>query len=189
VTPNAVVQLELFLRGNIQATPHGSLLGTSIDQTGLRIQADTVVNGLNRGMHINGIGSGEVSIGTTWGTDLETNEVSVTPPRFAYIGQGAVNFYRETPVGVLNFRGQVGFELRATVFPLPMHGPRASEPSWWDRNWGYVVGTALLVGAGLVVVGTLAEDVVTGGAGIVDDPASFAAAGSMGGCGSRGVLG
>lgn len=180
VTPNAVVSLELLLRGNIQATPTGSLPGISIDQTGFRVQADSVVDGLNRGMRINGIGGGEMSVGTTWGTDLETNEVRFTPPnRFAYIGQTAVDFDRQTAVGIINFRGQLGFELRATIVPLPLHGPRATEPTWWERNWKYVVGTGLLVGAGLLVVGTIVEDVVTGGAGIADDPASFAAAGAM----------
>ena len=181
VTPNAVVELELLLRGNVQATPSGSVRGVSVDQTGFRLQADTVVNGLNHGMRINGIGRNEVSIGTTWGTDLESNEVRFTPPnRFAYIGQVALNFNRALPVvGVINFRGQVGFELRATVTPLPFHGPEAMERSWWERNWERVVGTGLIVGAGLLVAGTVVEDVVTGGAGIADDPASLAAAAAM----------
>jgi hypothetical protein len=180
VTPDAVISLDLLLRGNVQATPNGAVPGVSVDQTGFRIQADSVVDGLNRGLRVNGIGGGEVSIGTTWGTDLETNEVRFTPPnRFAYIGQAAFNFRRATPVGEIGFRGQVGFELRATVTPLPRTRPQPEEPSWWERNWGYVAGAALIVGAGLLVIGTVAEDVATGGAGIADDPASFAAAGSM----------
>jgi hypothetical protein len=48
-----------------------------------------------------------------------------------------------------------------------------------DRNWGYVAGAALIVGAGLLVAGTIVEDVATGGVGVADDPASFAAAGAM----------
>jgi hypothetical protein len=180
LTPNAVIGLELLLRGNVQATPSGSFPGVSVDQTGFRVQSDAVVDGLNRGMRISGIGGNEVSIGTTWGTDLETNEVRFTPPnRFAYIGQASLNFMRLTPVGIINFRGQIGFELRATVLPLPQLRPRAIEKGWWERNWGYVAGAALIVGAGLLVAGTIVEDVATGGAGILDDPASFAAAGAM----------
>jgi hypothetical protein len=185
VTPNAIIQLELLLRGNIQATSHGSLPGVSMDQSGFRVQADSIVDGLNRGLRINGIGGDEVSIGTTWGTDLETNEVRFTPPnRFAYIGQAVVALSRLTPAGIIGVRGQVGFELRATVIPKPSMKPRASEPTWWERNWGYVAGAGLIVGAGLLVVGTVVEDVATGGAGIVDDPASFAAAGALASAGA-----
>jgi hypothetical protein len=181
VTPSAVIDVELLLRGNIQATPSGSARGVSVDQSGFRVQSDAVVNGLNHGMRISGLGGGEASIGTTWGNDLESNEFRFTPPnRFAYIGQVALNFDRDTPVGKINFRGQVGFELRATVVPLPPQAsPQVVERTWWDRNWGYVAGAALIVGAGLLVAGTIVEDVATGGVGVADDPASFAAAGAM----------
>ena len=53
------------------------------------------------------------------------------------------------------------------------------EQSWWDEHEEKIKGIGLLVGAGALVTGTLVEDVVTGGAGIADDPASFAAAAAM----------
>ena len=46
-------------------------------------------------------------------------------------------------------------------------------------NWQKAAGTALIVGAGVIIVGTLVEDFFSGGAGIADDPASFAAASAM----------
>jgi hypothetical protein len=48
-----------------------------------------------------------------------------------------------------------------------------------DVNWTKAAGTALIVGAGVIIVGTLVEDFFTGGAGVADDPASFAAASAM----------
>jgi LysM repeat protein len=45
-------------------------------------------------------------------------------------------------------------------------------------NWRKVIGVGLVVVAGAVVVGTLVEDFFTAGAGIADDPASFALAGA-----------
>lgn len=40
------------------------------------------------------------------------------------------------------------------------------------------VGALAVAAAGAIVVATIVEDVATGGAGIADDPASFAAAGA-----------
>jgi hypothetical protein len=56
--------------------------------------------------------------------------------------------------------------------PVPV---RIEEPS---TDWGKVIGVGLVVFAGLVVVGTLVEDFFTAGAGVADDPASFALAGA-----------
>lgn len=44
-------------------------------------------------------------------------------------------------------------------------------------NWSRVIGTGLVVTAGVIVVATLVEDFFTAGAGVADDPASFALAG------------
>lgn len=62
--------------------------------------------------------------------------------------------------------------------PLPFAKPRpvpAQKPSVWD----YLVASALIAVSTVVVVATIAEDVVTFGAGTVDDPVSFAAASAM----------
>lgn len=54
---------------------------------------------------------------------------------------------------------------------------RVREPDE-GTNWGRVIGTGLVIGAGVIVVGTLVEDFFSGGVGVADDPASFAAAGA-----------
>jgi hypothetical protein len=54
---------------------------------------------------------------------------------------------------------------------------RIREPEE-GTNWSRVIGTGLVIGAGVIVVGTLVEDFFSGGVGVADDPASFAAAGA-----------
>jgi hypothetical protein len=57
-----------------------------------------------------------------------------------------------------------------TTVPVPVLAPES------HTNWTKVIGVSLVVSAGLVAVGTLVEDFFTGGAGVADDPASFALA-------------
>jgi LysM repeat protein len=55
--------------------------------------------------------------------------------------------------------------------PVPVEEPAT--------NWGKVIGVGLVVAAGAIVVGTLVEDFFTAGAGVADDPASFAASAAL----------
>lgn len=71
-----------------------------------------------------------------------------------------------------------------TPHPQPPSGPQAQPlrvpqtvPSP-GVNWQKVLGTGLVITAGVIVVGTLVEDFFTVGAGVADDPASFAGAGA-----------
>jgi len=67
---------------------------------------------------------------------------------------------------------------RAKPSPVPSAKPRpapASGPSAWD----YLVPIALVTAATVMVAATIAEDVITMGAGIADDAASFAAASAL----------
>lgn len=58
--------------------------------------------------------------------------------------------------------------------PVPSPQPvRVQQPS---TNWPKVIGTGLVVTGAVIVVGTIIEDFLTAGAGIADDPVSFAAA-------------
>lgn len=58
------------------------------------------------------------------------------------------------------------------VAPVPVAVPQPG------LDWSRIIGVGLVVVAGAVVVGTLVEDFLTAGAGIADDPASFALAGA-----------
>ena len=69
---------------------------------------------------------------------------------------------------------------RPQVAPEPVPAPQSAQPrSSWDNTWDYLAGGALVVGAGVLIVATLGEDILTGGVGVADDPASFAAASAM----------
>lgn len=57
---------------------------------------------------------------------------------------------------------------------VPQASPQLVRPSAY--NWDKIIGVGLVVTAGAVVVGTLVEDFFTAGAGVADDPASFASA-------------
>lgn len=60
--------------------------------------------------------------------------------------------------------------------PAPAPQPvRVQEPG---TNWPKVIGTGLVVVGTAIVVATVVEDFLTAGAGVADDPASFAAAGT-----------
>lgn len=86
----------------------------------------------------------------------------------------------------IDFEGNVGFEIELRFIPDPpkvkVRAPRSvldDVAEWFRNNGRTVVGIGLLAGAGAIVVGTLAEDVLTAGAGVADDPVSFAAASTM----------
>lgn len=61
--------------------------------------------------------------------------------------------------------------------PQPRPGPvRQPQPQRGPSTWDYLVAGALVTAATVLVVATVAEDIVTLGAGTVDDPVSFATA-------------
>jgi LysM repeat protein len=64
--------------------------------------------------------------------------------------------------------------------PEPVPVPSARPvPKPNPGGWEYLVAGALIAGAGVLIVATIAEDIVTAGAGIADDVPSFAAASVM----------
>jgi hypothetical protein len=59
--------------------------------------------------------------------------------------------------------------------PAPV-GSSPQEPRALPRSWDRLIGAGIIAGAVVLVAGTLIEDFFTAGGGVVDDPASFAAA-------------
>ncbi len=66
-----------------------------------------------------------------------------------------------------------------TAKPRPVPIPSAKPIPSPRSGWYYLFGSALIVGAGVIIVATIVEDVITLGAGIADDAPSFAAAAGM----------
>lgn len=63
------------------------------------------------------------------------------------------------------------------MLPVPSTVPQAQPGS--GRDWGKAIGVGLIATAGVIVVATVVEDFFTAGAGVADDPASFAAAAAL----------
>lgn len=59
---------------------------------------------------------------------------------------------------------------------LPPQGPSAQPEHVQQPSpvWNRIIGAGLVAGAVVLVAGTLVEDFFTAGAGVADDPASFA---------------
>ncbi|NWL14311.1 LysM peptidoglycan-binding domain-containing protein [Pseudoalteromonas sp. Scap03] len=72
---------------------------------------------------------------------------------------------------------KVSFILEVTF--TGSNGKSARENSDNSSAWDKPLAIGLFAGATLIVIGTLVEDYVTFGAGVADDPASFAAAAGM----------
>lgn len=63
--------------------------------------------------------------------------------------------------------------------PVPVQQPTKAPLKSPGPDWLYIGGVLLLVGAAAVVTATVVEDIVTFGAGVADDPASFTLAATM----------
>lgn len=62
---------------------------------------------------------------------------------------------------------------------VPVSSPVVIAAKHQSNDWAYAIGAALIVGAVVIVVATIAEDIITLGVGIADDAASFALAAGM----------
>lgn len=61
----------------------------------------------------------------------------------------------------------------------PVSSPIAIAPKYQSNHWAYAIGTALIVGAAVIIVATIVEDIITLGFGVADDAVSFALAAGM----------
>ncbi|MAC76878.1 MAG: hypothetical protein CML66_02300 [Rhodobacteraceae bacterium] len=86
------------------------------------------------------------------------------------------------------YEGSMGMEVEVQIIPTRVRVP--DPVPWYEQAWNEasdfvrdngraIVGGVIIVGGVVVIGATLAEDVLTAGAGVADDPASFAAASAM----------
>lgn len=97
--------------------------------------------------------------------------------------KGKLNQYLYTATGYsvsIEIEKQANIARRVPV-PIPVLQPSLvkAPPKSQGPDWVYATGVLLLIGAASVVIATVAEDIITAGAGIADDPASFALAATM----------
>jgi hypothetical protein len=113
---------------------------------------------------------------------VEMNSMNLVPKLRAEIRlpklEGTLEPFRYVALDV-----KIVIEITPKANPPRMDSPRAPQPVLTPvpesgTNWRKVIGVGLVVAAGVVVVGTLVEDFFTAGAGVADDPVSFALAGA-----------
>lgn len=158
-TAPATIAIELLLRGELTFRQKGSSPSVSVDATGgIRVEAAKALKQFTSGLRINDINTKGVSVGTTLGTDLVTNEVRFTPPRrYSFICQAQ---YLTGAIGGLSVTGKVGYELRADVYPNAplLIGKPAPKPvpNYWIPSFWIAVTEDALISAGEAIL-TVAE--------------------------------
>lgn len=197
--PGVTITFSLNLRGNLTATPPRPIPGVSVDQNGLRLEANQRIEQLTSGLRLSSIGSGNATIGSTLSGPFNSTESRFTPPStYSYICQARPVTYN---IGGWTIAGTFGWDLTATVIPRPPPQPvpapeRQPAPdgdgvgsSWWERNGDYVIGAVIVVGLVAIActgVGALAEGAAGGGA--VGAGAVGAGATGAGATGAEGLL-
>lgn len=181
--PGMTLIVTTTLKGSIKAQKKGPLPGSF----NLRTYETELSNGLKpfqssikfKSFKVDSITVASNVSGTTWKSSIS---ISKTGAIKASLSPKPVSFTKKDLV----FEGNVGLEIEIQAIPdKPKVKVRVPKPiyvevfDWVVDNGAVVVGGVLIVGAGVVVVATLVEDVLTAGAGIADDPASFAAASAM----------
>jgi hypothetical protein len=185
VIPGGTLTYTLGWRGNVTVQREGRCLPWSVDQSGVRLEANEVVGQFTSGVRVNSVGSDAMSLGVTFAGNMSSSEVRYIPPTtMVFISQErAVSF----SYSGYQLTGDVGWEMRVEYTPdllqsassVAVAAPAPSRAVNWEEVFAVVGGAVLLVGAVALIVGTLVEDVGTGGAGVADDPISFAAAAEM----------
>lgn len=123
--------------------------------------------------------SGVPGIGNTFGTAIGV-EMSSSSPIPKLRAEIRTPWFQGTIGQFLYIAMEVKYVIEITPKPgPPLAGPGQQPVEAPGTNWYRVIGTGLVVTAGVIVVATIVEDFFTAGAGTVDDPASFAAAGSL----------
>jgi hypothetical protein len=179
--PGITVIFTTTLKGSIKGQKTGALPGSF----NLRTYETELANGLKpfqtsikiKSFKVDSVVVSSNVSGTIWKTSIG---ISKTGAIKATISPKPVSFKQKDMV----FEGNVGLEMEIQVIPDKVKVP---EPvpvyervfEWVADNGKVIAGTALVVGAVVIVGGTLVEDVLTAGAGIADDPASFAAASAL----------
>jgi len=116
--------------------------------------------------------TGKVTAGVSSKTGLPVLKSSIIAPDI----KGKIKGYMYTTSGL-----EIEVEITpntGTADPKLVPSP-AQQTTTENSIWHQLLGGALIIGAGAIIIATIAEDVVTAGAGVADDPASFAAASAI----------
>lgn len=169
----------LSLTGDVTVQQKGTCNPFTLDLKAQELSAMQKVGELGSGWSIGSIGADQASVGSTLSGPMGSNTVTVLGPTTVRYSASPKPITLTSGDWVIE--GTMGYELTVTFVPMtPEPVPvLVEEPSWLEAHAPQLAGTALIVGAGILTVVTLAEDVVTLGGGVADDPVSFGAAYAM----------
>lgn len=182
-SPGMTLIVTTTLKGTVKAQKTGALPGSfnvRSYETELSDNLKPFQTSIKfKSFKVDSIAVGSNISGTVWKSSIS---ISKTGTIKASLSPKAIKFKRKDII----FEGNVGLEIEIQAIPdkpkvrVPVPKPIYVEVfDWVYDNGAKVVGGALVVGAVVVVTATVIEDVLTAGAGIADDPASFAAASAM----------
>ncbi|MEO0766676.1 MAG: LysM peptidoglycan-binding domain-containing protein [Pseudomonadota bacterium] len=180
--PGMTIIVTTTLKGALKAQKPG-IIPVSFN---LRTYETEIANGakpFQTSFKLKGLSEGTISIGsnvtgTTWSSKISFGrtlnpKLTLAPKPVKFKNKGII------------YEGSVGLEIEVQVIPdkpkvqpqpIPV-GDQVAE--WFRENGRTLAGAGLIVAAGALIVVTIGEDIVTLGAGIADDPVSFAAAAAM----------
>lgn len=178
--PGMTVIYTLHLKGSLKAQKPGTLPASF----NLRTYETEIANGAKpfqssfkiKANRLDAVSIASNVSGSTWTSKVT---FSRTGSAVCSLSPKPVKFKN----GGIIYEGNVALELEIRAIPDPKTpAPRTVTVldqigDWYHENSRVVAGVGLLVVAGGIVAVTIGEDIVTLGAGIADDPVSFAAAG------------
>lgn len=179
--PGLTITVTTSLKGSLKAQKPGTLPGSF----NLRTYETEIANGAKpfqssikvKKLQFDSISIGSNVSGSIWSSKVSFNKtgavtLSIAPKPVKFKNGGII------------YEGNVGLDISIRAVPDMKLKPAPksvldSVGEWFTENGRALAGAGLLVGAGAIIVVTIGEDIVTLGAGIADDPVSFAAAAAM----------
>ena len=183
-TPEYDAHLELEVTGTLKVSFPHTVEGATVSAEGLELEASQAVQGLAHGIQIGGIGSEDLTIGDTWGSQYAQSGFQLGGDgAMVFHGQVQVAHQEQTASGELEVEGTLGYNLKVTIVVHPNAEQPEPQPAHDEQSWFEQHRTLTLVGVAVVLIGVgVAVTLATGGTGTA--PAEAATWGALGAAGA-----
>lgn len=181
---NGDVTMTLELEGSVSIQQEGSCNPFTFDKESYSASASARLREMSTSLSVSA-SEDQATISSGYAGEFVASAVAIPAPNvIVYTCSPKPVEYKQDGWVV---SGSMGYKLTITYHPRPQTdpvtdggpAPTLDSPEWWEQYGGWIIaGGYVLIGVG-VIAGTLVEDVLTGGAGVADDPVSFAFAASM----------
>jgi hypothetical protein len=152
------VDIELSLTGSIKVTFPHAIEGATVGNEGLEVEAQQAVGHINQGVQIGGIGTDELTIADTLGTQYGSSSYGLDASgAMVFSGNAQVSYTVPTQHGDAEVQGTTGYTVKIHVTPHPQTQEEHTQPvqdeqSWFERHRTLVaVGVVVLVAAAIIL--------------------------------------